>query len=378
MSKVFRLIPALGAVFFALIALAACGSSGSSGIPGNAVANVGGTTIPLSAVKHWVGVAAISSASGALAVHPAAPEPPSYTACIAHLEELYVKENKGKQMAPSAAKGQCESQYKSLLREVMGFLLTSQWVIGEANELGIHVSDAEVHKQFVKIADTQFTKPGEFEKFMTSSGQTASDLLLRVKLNLLSAKIQQQIVKAKANVTEAQIEKYYNENKSRFGQQEKRTVSLLRTATEAQAKAARKEIESGKSFASVAKKVSTDPTSAKQGGLIPELPKGEEEEPLNADLFSAPAKKLSAVVHTPFGYYVYEVVTIFPGSQQTLAQAKASIKAQLQQTGQQEALSKFVKNFKKKWLAKSNCATGYIVTDCKQYKGPKTATGTTE
>lgn len=375
MSKVSRLIPALGAVFFALIALAACGSS--SGIPGNAVASVGGTTIPLSAVKHWIGVATISSAGSALAAKPATPEPPNYTACIAHLTEVSEKEAK-KAITPSTAKTQCETQYKSLLREVMAFLLTSQWVIGEANELGIHVSDAEVHKQFVKIADTQFTKPGEFEKFMASSGQSASDLLLRVKLNLLSAKIQQQIIKAKANVTDAQVEKYYKENKSRFGQQEKRTVSLLRTSSEAQAKAAKKEIESGKSFATVAKKVSTDPTSAKQGGLINELPKGEEEEPLNADLFAAPAKRLSAVVHTPFGYYVYEVKTIFPGSQQTLAQAKASIKAQLQQTGQQEALSKFVKNFKKKWLAKSDCATGYIVADCKQYKGPKTATGTTE
>jgi foldase protein PrsA len=373
-SKVSRLIPALGAVFFALIALAACGGSGTSGIPGDAVANVGGTTIPLSAVKHWIGVASISSASGTLGVKPTPPEPPNYTGCIAHLKEVAEKEKKS--ITPSAAKTQCETQYKSLLREVMGFLLTSQWVIGEANELGVHVSDAEVHKQFVKIADTQFTKPGEFEKFMTSSGQTASDLLLRVKLNLLSAKIQQKIVKAKTNVTEAQIEKYYKENKSRFGQQEKRTVSILRTATEAQAKAAKKEIESGKSFASVAKKVSTDPTSSKQGGLIIELPKGEEEEPLNADLFAAPAKQLSAVVHTPFGYYIYEVKTIFPGSQQTLAQAKASIRSQLQQTGQQGALSTFVKSFKKKWLAKSDCATGYIVTDCKQYKGPKTAKGT--
>ena len=34
--------------------------------------------------------------------------------------------------------------------------------------------------------------------------------------------------------------------------------------------------------------------------------------------------------------------------------------------------SKFVKDFKKKWKAKTDCRAGYVVADCKQYKAPKT------
>jgi foldase protein PrsA len=66
------------------------------------------------------------------------------------------------------------------------------------------------------------------------------------------------------------------------------------------------------------------------------------------------------------------VASITPGSQQTLAQAQASVKSQLLATQQQGALSKFVKDFKKKWTAKTDCRSGYVVTDCKQYKAPKT------
>jgi foldase protein PrsA len=105
--------------------------------------------------------------------------------------------------------------------------------------------------------------------------------------------------------------------------------------------------------------------------------KGQEEAALSTEIFSAPLNKLSGPVKTPFGYYIYEVKSSTPGTQQTLAQSEASIKQQLTATQQQAALSKFVKEFKKTWTAKTDCRTEYVVMDCKQYKAPKTSTGTT-
>ena len=52
---------------------------------------------------------------------------------------------------------------------------------------------------------------------------------------------------------------------------------------------------------------------------------------------------------------------------------KTTIKEQLVSTGQQTALSKFVKEFKKKWMAKTECRSGYSVADCKGYKAPKSS-----
>ena len=372
MSKALRLIPALGAVLFALVGLSACG-----GIPGDAVVQVNGTPIPKTAFEHWMSVAAASTSAGTTE-KPVIPVPPNYTACISHLAATSPKPAKG-QSAPTTKqlKTQCEQQYKSLQQEVLGFLISSQWVIGEASSLGVKLSDGEVKKEFAKIKSQQFPKAAEFEKFLSTSGQSVSDLLLRVKLNLLSQKIQKQIIKAKSTVTQAQIAKYYNENKSRYGTPEKRSVRIILTKTEAQAQSAKKEIESGKSFASVAKSVSIDPTSKANGGLLKEVIPGEEEKALDTAIFSAKTSVLGGPVKTPFGYYIYEVVTIKAGSQKSLAQVQSTVKQQLSATGEQQALSKFVKEFKKKWAAKTECRSGYDVTDCAGYKAPKTSsTGT--
>jgi foldase protein PrsA len=371
-SKVPRFIPALGAVFFASLALTACGG----GIPSNAVVQVGSNPITKATFEHWLSVAAASSATtAAKTTKPVVPDPPNYTNCIAHLEATAAKPAKG-QAKPTTAelKSECEQQYTSLKQEVIGFLISSEWVIGEATNLGVKVSDAEVKKEFEKIKNEQFPKAAEFEKFLATSGQTVSDLLLRVKLNMLSSKIQQKIAKGKGAPSKADIEKYYKENPSRFGTPEKRNVKIILTKGEAEAKKAKQEIESGKSFASVAKATSIDPTSKAKGGELKGVVKGQEEAALNTAIFSAPLNKLSGPVKTPFGYYIYEVTGTTPGTQQSLAQSEASIKQQLTATQQQAALSKFVKEFKKTWTAKTDCREGYVVMDCKQYVAPKTST----
>jgi parvulin-like peptidyl-prolyl isomerase len=368
-SKALRSLSALGAVLFALVGISACG-----GISGDAVVQVGGTAITKDAFNHWMEVASASNKIAGSSEKAVVPEPPEYTTCVAHLKATAPKPAKG-QPAPTTAKlkSECETQYKALQTEVLGFLISSQWVIAEASALNVKLSDAEVHKEFTKIKSTQFPKAAEFEKFLATSGQTVSDLLLRVKLNMLSQKIQKQVVKSKGTVTQAQITKYYEENKSKYGTPEKRNVRIILTKTEAAAASAKKEVESGKSFASVASKVSIDPTSKANGGLLKEVVKGEEEKALDEAIFSAKLKVLGGPVKTPFGFYVYEVLGSTAGTQEPLSKVQSEIKQQLIATGQQTALSKFVKEFKKKWMGKTECRSGFVVADCKGYKAPKSS-----
>jgi foldase protein PrsA len=291
--RAFRITAALGAVLFATVAFAACG-----GIPGDAVVSVDGKSITKDTFNHWMSVAAASSSASAGA-KPAVPVPQSYTACIAAAATAAKATKGAKTPSQKELKSQCETQYKSLQSEVLGFLISSSWVLGEASSLGVKVSDKEVKKQFEKIKTQQFPKAAEFQKFLTTSGQTVSDLLLRVKLNLLSSKIQQKIVKEKSKVSQAEIAKYYKENPKRFGVAEKRDLLIILTKTEAQAKAAKQEVESGKSFESVAKKVSIDPTSKSNGGKLPGVVKGQEEKSLDTAVFSAQKGKLTGPVKTP-------------------------------------------------------------------------------
>jgi hypothetical protein len=77
--------------------------------------------------------------------------------------------------------------------EVLGFLISSEWVVGEAKDLNVTVSAAKVRKQFDHIRRAQFPKHGEFAAFLRDSGQTVADLLFRVKLSLLTQRIQKQV-----------------------------------------------------------------------------------------------------------------------------------------------------------------------------------------
>ena len=370
MSKSIRLLAALGAVLFVTVGLVACGG----GVPGNSVVAIDGSqNVTHDAYQHWLGVAA--AAGGASGEKKVVPDPPNYTNCIAHLKATTAKPAKG-QKAPTEAelKKQCEQQYKSLQQEVLGFLISSSWVLGEAKSLGVKVTDKEVRDQFLHIKHQQFHAPAEFEKFLATSGQSVSDLLLRVKLNMLSQKIQQKISKKNPGVSKAEIEKYYNQNKSKFGTPETRNTEMLLTKTKAQAEAAKKEIESGKSFSEVAKKSSIDPTTASKGGQLGYVQKGQQEANLDAAIFAAQTGQLGGPVKSPFGYYVYDVLGTKPGNQQPLSKVEQTIRATLVSQNQQKNLSAFIKNFKKKWQGKTDCREGYVVANCKQYKAPKGST----
>jgi hypothetical protein len=86
---------------------------------------------------------------------------------------------------------------EQVLNQVMGFLISSDWVEAQAAVMHIHISMAEVRRSFERIRREQFPKQGEFERFLKSSGQTVTDLLMRVRLNMTSRRIQKRVVGAR-------------------------------------------------------------------------------------------------------------------------------------------------------------------------------------
>jgi hypothetical protein len=94
------------------------------------------------------------------------------------------------QAQPSGSKHQ-PSNAEVTVQTTMGFLISADWLLGEAQDLNIHVSQAEVKRTFDHIRKAQFPKQREFRAFLRRSKYIVPDLLLRVELNLLSKRIQQ-------------------------------------------------------------------------------------------------------------------------------------------------------------------------------------------
>lgn len=84
-------------------------------------------------------------------------------------------------------------QEKAIMEQVMGFLISADWVLGEAADLKVHVSQTELRQHFHQIRLEQFPKLREFRKFLRESKQTVADLLMRVELDMLSNRIQRRV-----------------------------------------------------------------------------------------------------------------------------------------------------------------------------------------
>src|SRR4051812_13974286 len=205
---------------------------------------------------------------------------------------------------------------------------------------------------------------------------TQEDILFRVKLDTLSNKLREKVTKGKDNVTDQQISTYYNKNKQRFAQPERRDLRIVLTKGKAKAEQARSEIAGGASFKTVAKKYSIDQASKAQGGVLLAVAKGQQEKALDTAVFKAKKGQLVGPVKTQFGYYVFKVQKVTPASQQSLKQAKETIKQLLASQNQQKSLDKFVKDFRKKWKKKTNCKKAYRTQDCKNAPKQKTTATT--
>jgi len=359
--------------FFVLPALllSACGSD----VPGNSVAKVGDQTIRRSTFDHWMQIAAVSAA-GQTATTGAAPkaqvpDSPSFTKCIAQKKATAGKPAKG-QPEPTEAqlKGQCQQEYNQLRDQVLEFLIRGNWIEQETKKQNLKVSDKDVQKQIDAAVKQAFQNSGDFQKFLQRSGLTQADVFYQQRNQLLQQKLTEKVTKAKGAVTDAQIQQYYDKNKSKFSTPERRDLRIVLTKTKDKAAQARKALESGQSWADVTKKYSIDQASKAQGGKLAGVAKGQQEKALDDAIFKADKGKLVGPVKTQFGYYILEVSKIAEAKQQSLEQSKASIKQILTSDNQRKALDTFGKDYRNRWKAETACRKGYTTADCKN--GPKT------
>ncbi len=365
MTKAVRLVLAL----CALAAVVAVGA-GCGGVPGNAVAEVDGTSIDKDQFNHWMNVAAKQQTQGGGGTVPDAPD---YTKCVAEKRKTAPKPAKGQpKTTDEQLKKQCEQEYQQLRDQVMQLLTSFQWIEGEAEEQGVKVSDAEVKKTFEEQKKQSFPKDADYQKFLKDYDQTEDDILQRIKLDLLSNKIRDKIIKGKDKVSDAQIEDFYNKNKARFAQPERRDLRIVLTKTEAKANQAKAALENGESWKSVAKQYSIDEASKAQGGKLPAQSEGTLEKSLNDAVFKAKKGEVVGPVKTQFGWYVFEVEKVQKATQQSLEQAKETIKQTLASQNQQKALDKFVSDFQKKWKERTECRDGYETQVCKGTKATPT------
>jgi foldase protein PrsA len=349
--------------------VAGCGND----VPPNAVAKVGDAVITQDEFDKWltVGTASQTAAQGGQAV---APDPPDFEKCVAAKKKVPAPKGQ-EQPSDSQLKKQCEQQFEQLKTEVMQFLIQSEWVLQEAEAQDIKLTDQEIRRTLEEQKKQAFPDDKAYQRFLKQSGMSEADILFRVRIDQLQQKLTQKITEDAKNVTDADVQEYYDKNKQRFAQPERRDLLVVLTKTKAQAEQAKRALEDGQSWKQVVKRYSIDEASKAQGGKLPAVAKGQQEKALDDAVFAASKGEVEGPVKTQFGWYVFEVQKVTPASQQTLEESEQTIRNLLRSQGQQRALDSFIKDFREDYKNDTDCADDYRVAACKNAPKESTETG---
>ena len=268
-----------------------------------------------------------------------------------------------------------DAKYEELKDAALGEVFDEIWIQGQAEEMGISVTPEEVAKEVEKLKDRAFKTPKQYEAFLKGSKYTEEDVELRVKIQMLSTQIQEQISEEAPEVNEAEIADYYEAVKgTQFTTAESRDARIVVNKDKAKAEQALVKLESNhspKDWEDVAAKFSEDPNTSDTGGLQRGLTREllKNHEALMDAVFDNPVGALVGPIEVEGKFFVLAVDKVNREKVQTLKEVSAQIGAQLNQQAAQQALSGFIADYQSKWESRTFCADGFEVERCSNYRG---------
>lgn len=306
-------------------------------------------------------------------------DPPHYTKCVASLRTFYAKlRTRSKAAAGSSKKRpasatpafktpgtaalrvQCRQRRVGLITAAMSQLIQGAWTTQQAKAEHVSVSDAEVAKVLAQQRKA-YPSAAQYNRFLKANGLTAAGLAERTRAGLLSQKLAAKRNGAVAKVSDDQVNAYFAKNKAQFGQPERRDLQVIRTKTEAKAKAAQAALKQGTSWKTVAAKYSVDPISKAAGGTLPSVVKGAVDPALGAVAFSARVGAVAGPVHGKQGFWLVRVNKIHPAVTPAIGPYRDRIRQLLQSQAQGKAAAKANADFQASMKAKTICRAGYVV-----------------
>lgn len=154
---------------------------------------------------------------------------------------------------------------------------------------------------------------------------------------------------ASINISDEELQKYYNENEAEFKSEESVSAKHILVETEELAQNILLEIKNGLTFEEAATKYSSCP-SKEQGGNLGMFTKGQMVPEFEKAAFDLPIGELSEPVKTQFGYHIIKVEERNEKSAIPFAEVKDEINKQLNQQMQAEKYSNLVEELKKKYI----------------------------
>jgi peptidyl-prolyl cis-trans isomerase C len=233
----------------------------------------------------------------------------------------------GRQIAPALDTRLRENLVRKLVEESL--------IAQKAKAEGVKVEPAELD---AKLAEHKgrFGSDKAFQSFLERTSQSEADVKVDLEKNLLRDKLFAKLLSG-AEPTEADAQKYYEENKDKYKQKEQIKASHILFKTDKNTPEAEKKKKEGlakqvfaearkkgANFEELAKKYSEGPT-AQRGGDLGTFSRGRMVKQFEDVAFAAKPGDVVGPVETQFGYHIIKVFEKTPEVQRPFADVKDSI-----------------------------------------------------
>ena len=173
------------------------------------------------------------------------------------------------------------------------------------------------------------------------------------KITLIGQLLEKEI-ESKAKVADQDVRDYYEKHKEDFAPVSQIRMSLILVKTEEEAKKILERLNKGEDFARVAKKSSVDLNSAKNGGDLGYLSKGQMTPELEAVAVRLKTGEVSEPIKTQSGYQIIKVTDKKIGKVVEFERVKNFISQQLSAGKQKEVFDSYIESLKKSYKVDIN------------------------
>lgn len=285
--------------------------------------------------------------------------PPNFTACIAEKRKGIPAESQRKKTSNEDLKKQCQKDYDNVANSTLQGLINYNWTLGEAERLGRPVRKAAIARQLDAIIKQNFQTKANFDKFLKDSGLTQADVDVNVAGSIASQDVGTFLQADPPKPNAGDVRRYFEANAEQYAQPETRDLRLILTTDEAKAKEAKKALEAGGSWKTVAEKYSVDQATKSLGGQVVGTTLDVQPPQFKSTVFTAKVGSLVGPIKTDRGYYVVKVQKITYSKKPTFKEYKAQAEQQLASELLQAKVDRFREAFTIRWAGRTSCASDF-------------------
>ncbi|MFW6130647.1 MAG: foldase protein PrsA, partial [Atribacterota bacterium] len=169
---------------------------------------------------------------------------------------------------------------------------------------------------------------------------------------LIQALLEREIIE-ETNLSDEEIELYYEENKENYWQEEEIHALDILVETEEEAENILQKLEEGEDFSKLAEDASIA-SSASEGGDIGFISKGTLRSEIEEQLFILNPGEISEIIPIENGFHIFKVLEKKPSGYKELEEVKEEIEYQLLPVRQQENFDRYLKEIEDNAIIEKN------------------------